>query len=265
MLIDSHCHLDYFPEAELPGVLARAEAAGVGLLLTISTKLELFPKVLAIAERHNHVYCSVGVHPHEAGDSETTVERLLELARHPKVVGIGETGLDYHYLHSPAERQRQSFLVHIAAARRSGLPLIVHSREADDDTARMLTEEMGKGAFRGLLHCFTASRALARQAIGQGFYISLSGIVTFKNADDLRRIAETVPPERLLIETDAPYLAPVPERGKRNEPSFLPHTAAAVAKLLNLTPDELERALAANFHALFTKVPAPWVRRQEAV
>lgn len=257
VLVDSHCHLD-FPDfaSEVDEVVARAGDAGIGLMVTISTKISEFDKVLALTERFPNVYCSVGIHPHEAAtEPETDAARLIELAQHPKVVGIGETGLDYFYEHSPREPQQRCFRTHIAAARETGLPLIVHTREAEDDTARILSEEMGKGAFTGLLHCFTSSEKLAAHALGLGFYISLSGILTFKGAADLQVTATKVPMDRLLVETDAPYLAPVPKRGKRNEPSFVVHTAAKLAALKGITPDELALQTSENFLTLFNRVP----------
>ncbi|MBM3649505.1 MAG: TatD family deoxyribonuclease, partial [Alphaproteobacteria bacterium] len=227
MLIDSHCHLD-FPElaSDESGVLARARTAGVGGLLTIGTRLDQFAKVRAIAERHDNVWCSVGVHPHEAREEgQRTPDRLLEAARHPKVVGIGETGLDFYYEHSPRAEQAESFRAHVAAARQSGLPLIVHTRDADVETSEILEMEHGHGAFSGLIHCFSSGPEVARRALALGLYISISGIVTFKAAEALRAIVRDVPLDRLLVETDAPYLAPVPKRGKTNEPAFVAHTA----------------------------------------
>jgi TatD DNase family protein len=259
MLVDSHCHLD-FPElaADLDGVLQRAAAADVGTLVTIGTKLSEIDRVLAIAERHDRVWCSVGVHPHEAAvERDAGTARLIELARHPKVVGIGETGLDYYYAHSPRTAQAAQFRAHIAAARETGLPLIVHSRDADEDTAAMLREGQGRGGFRGVIHCFTSGLPLAQTAIELGLYISFSGIVTFKKADDLRRIAAGLPIDRLLVETDAPYLAPVPMRGKRNEPAFVAHTAAALAKLKGLGTAELAEQTTENFFRLFAKAKRP--------
>jgi TatD DNase family protein len=257
MLVDSHCHLD-FPDfaADLDGTVARARAAGVGLMLTIGTKLSQFPGVLAVAERYPDVWCSVGVHPHEAASegADASTARLLELARHPKVVGFGETGLDYYYEHSPREAQVKAFRAHIAAARAAQLPLIVHTRDADDETGAILAEEMAAGPFTGLLHCFSSGRALAERAVGLGLYISLSGIMTFKKSDALRAIAAGVPADRLLVETDAPYLAPVPMRGKRNEPAFVAHTAASLAQVKGMAADELAEATTANFLRLFTKV-----------
>ncbi|MDE1174278.1 MAG: TatD family hydrolase [Parvibaculaceae bacterium] len=258
-LVDSHCHLD-FPDfaGETDEVVARARAAGVGIMVTISTKLTEWDKVRAIAERYENIYCSVGIHPHEAGsEPEVDTAKLVELARHPKVVGIGETGLDYYYEHSDRDVQIASFRSHIAAARETGLPLIVHTREADEDTASILSEEMAKGAFPGLLHCFTSGRALAGHALGLGFYISLSGIVTFRNAEDLRMTAKDVPLDRLLVETDSPYLAPIPHRGKRNEPAFVVHTAARVAEVKGVTAEELAAATTRNFLKLFSRIVPP--------
>ncbi len=257
VLVDSHCHLD-FPDfaSEVDQVVARAGEAGIGLMVTISTKVSEFDRILAIAERFPNVYCSVGIHPHEAAtEPDIDAVRLIELAKHPKVVGIGETGLDYYYEHSPREPQQRCFRAHITAARETGLPLIVHTRDADDDTASILSEEMGKGAFTGLLHCFTSSHKLAHHALDLGFYISLSGILTFKSAAELQVTAQGVPMDRLLVETDAPYLAPVPKRGKRNEPSFVIHTAAKLAELKNVSGDELAMQTSENFLRLFSRVP----------
>ncbi|WP_421861712.1 TatD family hydrolase [Parvibaculum sp.] len=263
VLVDSHCHLD-FPDfgPEVDDVVARAHAAGVGLMVTISTKVSEFDKVRAVAERFSHVFCTVGIHPHEAeSEPEIDTAKLVELARHPKVVGIGETGLDYYYEHAPREAQQRNFRAHIAAARETDLPLIVHTRDADEDMARILDEEMGKGAFPGLLHCFSSSPQLAEKALELGLYISLSGIVTFKNAVELRETAAKVPMERLLVETDAPYLAPVPKRGKRNEPSFVVHTAAKVAEIKGMPAEELAETTTANFLRLFSRVPPEAVLR----
>ena len=259
MLVDSHCHLD-FPEfaPELDAVVARARAAGVGRMVTICTRISKFDQVLKVAERFDDICCTVGVHPHEAAKEQgEDTARIVEIARNPKVVGIGETGLDYYYEHSPRDRQAASFRAHIAAARQTGLPLIVHTRDADDDMAAILAEEMGKGAFTGVLHCFSSSRQLAEKAVEMGLYISLSGILTFKKADALRATAKAVPLDRLLVETDAPYLAPVPMRGKRNEPAFVAHTAAAVAELRGMTPADLASRTTENFFRLFTRVPKP--------
>ncbi|MDP6953179.1 MAG: TatD family hydrolase [Alphaproteobacteria bacterium] len=255
MLVDNHCHLD-FPDYEddLDEVVARARRAGVGVIQTISTRMTTFPKVLAVAERYDDMYCSVGVHPHNAGDEgDVTCTELVAATDHPKVIGIGESGLDYYYERSPRDAQRTSFRSHIAAARESGLPLIVHSRDADEDTAEILKDEAGKGAFPGLIHCFTSGRELAETALDLGMSISISGIVTFRNAEALRDIVRDIPLDRLLVETDAPFLAPVPNRGRRNEPAYVAHTAATVAELLDIDGARLAEATTANFHALFTK------------
>jgi TatD DNase family protein len=241
--------------------VARAREAGVGRLLTICTRLSNFHEVLAVAERFDRMFCSVGVHPHEAAhETDVALERIVALAKHPKVVGIGEAGLDYYYDKSPRDRQQEVFRLHIEAARRTGLPLIVHSRDADEDTAALLREGTDKGgqggALRGVIHCFTATQYLADAALEMGFFISLSGIVTFKNAEALRQVAKTVPLDRLLVETDAPYLAPMPMRGKRNEPSFVRHTAAYVADMLGLPFNELAARTTANFDRLFDKAAA---------
>lgn len=256
MLIDSHCHLDDPRFAEDgQAVLARAEEAGVGLMLTISTTLIGFADMRAIAEQHAQIYCTVGVHPHEAAaEMQTTAEALMGLARHPKVVGIGETGLDYHYMHSPREAQLSMFRIHAEAARGCALPLVVHTREAEDDTIAVLTEECAKGPLSGVFHCFSGSARLAQAALDLGFYISFSGILTFKGADDLRALAKDLPLERLLVETDAPYLAPAPHRGKRNEPAFVRRTAEALAALKDLPLEEIGARTSENFHRLFKKV-----------
>ncbi|WP_420561678.1 TatD family hydrolase [Tepidicaulis sp.] len=257
LLVDSHCHLDFKDfDGETDAIVKRAGAAGVGLMVTIGTKVTEFDKVLAVAERYDNIFCTVGIHPHEAeSEPEVDAARLIELSRHPKVVGIGETGLDYYYEHSPREAQQKNFRSHIWAARETGLPLIVHTREADADTDRILSEEMAEGAFPGLLHCFSSGRALAMKAVDLGLYISLSGILTFKSAEDIRQTAADVPLERLLVETDSPYLAPVPKRGKRNEPSFVVHTAAKLAEIKGLGEGELAGVTTDNFFRLFTKVP----------
>lgn len=259
MLVDSHCHLD-FPDfaPDRADILARARNAGIGIMVTIGTRLSKFAEVLAIAESDPAIYCSVGVHPHEAekegvGDPAP----LLEAAAHPKVVGIGETGLDYFYRHSAPEAQARSFRAHIAAARETGLPLIVHARDADTDTMRILAEEHGRGAYPGVIHCFTASRALAEHCVGLGLYISFSGILTFKNARDIQETAKVLPLDRILVETDAPYLAPVPNRGKRNEPAFVAHTASHLAMLRGKSPAEMAEITSENFFRLFLKVKRP--------
>ena len=259
MLVDSHCHLD-FPDYEgaVDAVVARARAAGVGTCLTIGTELKRFAGVRAVAEKFPDVWCSVGVHPHESEkELLDTPAALIEAAAHPRVVGIGETGLDYYYEHSPREPQRQNFRAHIAAARQTGLPVIVHTRDADDDTIAILEEEMGRGAFTGLIHCFTGTQRLADAALALGLRISVSGIATFKKSQELRDVIATVPLDRLLVETDAPYLAPVPHRGKTNEPAFVVHTAQMLAELKGVTPKALADATTDNFFALFTKVARP--------
>jgi TatD DNase family protein len=258
-LVDSHCHLD-FPElsGDAEGVIARARKAGVGHMLTIGTKITKFDGVLAMAERFDNVSCSVGIHPHEAGvEPKIDVEKLTTLALHPKVVAFGETGLDFYYEHSPRAEQESSFRVHIAAAREAGLPVIVHTRDADTETAAILADEMQKGAFTGVIHCFSSGPELATKALELGFYISLSGIVTFKKAEALRETVKTVPLDRILVETDSPYLAPMPYRGKTNEPAYVTQTAGVVADLKGVSRDELATRTSANFFALFSKAKAP--------
>jgi TatD DNase family protein len=257
MLIDSHCHLD-FPDfaAELDAIVARAQAAGVGHMVTISTRVRRHAQVLAIAERFPNVTCSVGTHPHHAHEElDITAADLIERARHPKIVAIGEAGLDYHYDNSPRAAQEQGFRTHIAAARATGLPLVIHAREADDDVARILEEEAGKGAFPAVLHCFTGGPALARRALALGASISFTGIVTFKNSADLRAIAADVPADRFLVETDAPFLAPLPYRGKRNEPAYVVEVARMLAQVRGVSFEELCRQTTENFFKLFSKVP----------
>ena len=259
MLIDSHCHLDFADfGAERDEVMARARRAGVGGMLTICTKVTAFPAVRALAEAHDDLWCSVGIHPHEAEHQpETTAAALAEMARHPKVVGLGETGLDFHYDHSPRDRQAAVFRAHAAASRETGLPLIVHTRSADAETAWILQEESRKGPLTGVIHCFSSGRELAEKAIEIGFYISLSGIVTFNKAEELRAIARELPLDRLLLETDAPYLAPMPHRGKRNEPAFVVDTANRVAELKGIEFEEFARATTENFFRLFRKARRP--------
>ena len=259
MLVDSHCHLD-FPDfaGEVPNILTRARDGGVGVCVTIGTRLDGFDAVRAIAERYDDVWCSVGIHPHEAAQELLeTADVLIAKADHPKVVGVGETGLDYFYEHSPRREQAQNFHAHIAAARSTGLPLIVHTRDADDDTIAILQDEMQDGTFTGLIHCFTGTAKLARAALDMGLYISASGIATFRKSEELRGVLRDVPLDRLLVETDAPYLAPVPMRGKRNEPAFVAHTAAAMASLKGVSVDELAGATTDNFFRLFTKARRP--------
>lgn len=259
MLVDSHCHLDRAEFADdLDGVLERARAAGVGVLQTISTRISERDAVLAVAARDPDVWCSVGVHPHHAGEEgDVTADALAGLADHPDVIGIGETGLDYYYERSPRDAQRRSFREHIRASRETGLPLIVHARDADTDTMAMLEEEHGRGAFPGLIHCFTAGPELARSALGIGFSISFSGIVTFRNAETIRETAREVPIDRLLVETDAPFLAPVPHRGRRCEPAFVADTAAFLADLRCMETAALAGATTDNFFRLFRRARRP--------
>ena len=257
-LVDSHCHLDFDDfETDFDAVLTRAKESGVERMLTICTRVTKFQQVLTIADSHSNISCTVGIHPHEAeSEPEVDVARLVELARHPKVVGIGEAGLDYFYDKSPRERQQAVFATHIEAARVSGLPIVVHSRDADEDTVRLLQEGAKKGGLTGVIHCFTSTQYLADAALEMGFYISLSGIVTFKNAVALRDVAKSIPLDRLLVETDSPYLAPIPMRGKRNEPAFVRHTASYVADFLGLPLAELAAKTTANFDRLFAKAAA---------
>ncbi len=259
MLVDSHCHLD-FPDFahELEAVVARAEATDIGRIVTISTRVRKHPDVLAIAERFPNVYCSVGTHPHNAHEElDITADDLVARARHPKVVAIGEAGLDYHYEYSPRDAQEKGFRTHIAAARMSGLPLVIHAREADADMARILTEEMGKGASPAVLHCFTGGRDLAFTGVELGLFVSFTGILTFKNSSALREIAAALPGDRILVETDAPYLAPGKFRGKRNEPAYVVETAKVLAETRGVSPDALARQTSDNFFRLFSKVPRP--------
>ncbi len=258
MLIDSHCHLEYPGLVEdREGVLARARAAGVGGFLNISTRQSEWDRVIGTAEREGDVWASVGIHPHEADThADLGAAALLEAAAHPKVIGIGETGLDYYYDKSDRQVQQALFRTHIGVARETGLPLIVHTRDAEDDTAAIIADEMARGAFPALIHCFTASAGFARKMLNLGLTISLSGIVTFKNAKDLQAIAQDLPEDRLLVETDAPFLAPVPHRGRTCEPAFVADTAAFVAQLRGMEPERLHRATTRNFHALFQKASA---------
>jgi TatD DNase family protein len=255
VLIDSHCHLD-FPElaADRAGVLSRAEAAGVMRMVTISTRVKRFDEIKAIAEAHDNVWCSVGTHPHNAAEEpDITAQDLVLLSEHPRCVAIGEAGLDYHYPGDYAA-QAAGFRQHIAAARETGLPLVIHSRSADDDMAAILEEETGQGgAFPFVLHCYTGGKDLAQRGLSLGGYISFSGIVTFKNAEEIREIAQAVPAHRYLVETDAPYLAPVPYRGKPNEPSYVRHTAEALATLRGISLEQLAAETTANFGRLFSK------------
>ncbi|ODT07225.1 MAG: LuxR family transcriptional regulator [Mesorhizobium sp. SCN 65-20] len=259
MLVDSHCHLD-FPDfaEERAAIVARAKAAGVERMVTISTRVKRFPQILAIAEEFDAVFCSVGTHPHNADEElDVTAEELVRLSRHPKVVAIGEAGLDYFYDKAPREAQAQGLRTHIAAARETKLPLVIHARSADEDMAAILTDETGKGAFPFILHCFSSGAELARIGVGLGGYVSFSGILTFKNSAELRDIAKDVPRERLLVETDAPYLAPIPFRGKRNEPAYVANTAAVLAETIGISASEIAAITTDNFFRLFTKMPRP--------
>ena len=255
MLIDSHCHLNYKGLVEdQAAVIERARARGVTGMLCISTREREWDEVIAIAERAPDVWASVGIHPHEADEHpDVDAAKLIEAARHPKVIGIGETGLDYYYDHSDREQQKKSFRAHIAAARETGLPMIVHTRDAEADTAAIIEEEMGKGAYPALIHCFTASAGFAQKMLDLGLYISVAGIVTFKNARELQETVATLPGDRMLVETDAPFLAPVPHRGKTGEPAFVADTAAFIANLRGEQPAELMERTAHNFFRLFTK------------
>ncbi|MER9438067.1 TatD family hydrolase [Mesorhizobium sp. M0618] len=259
MLVDSHCHLD-FPDfaEERAAIVARALAAGIDRMVTISTRVRRFPQVLEIAETFDEVYCSVGTHPHNAAEElDITVEELVRLSAHPKVVAIGEAGLDYFYDKAPRDAQAQGFRTHISAARETGLPLVIHSRDADDDMAAILKAETGKGAFPFILHCFSSGHRLAEIGVALGGYVSFSGILTFKNSAELRAIAADVPHDRLLVETDAPYLAPVPFRGKRNEPAYVAHTAKVLAETIGVSEAEIADLTTDNFFRLFGKMPRP--------
>lgn len=258
MFTDSHCHLNYKGLVEdQAGVIARARAAGVGTMLNISTREREWDAIIGTAAIDPDIWATIGIHPHEA-DAHPDVDtaKLVARAEHAKVIGIGETGLDYYYDHSDRDRQRASFRAHIVAARETGLPLIVHTRDAEEDTAAILADEMGKGAYAGVIHCFTASGAFADKALDLGLYISISGIVTFKNAKDLQETAARIPEDRLLIETDSPFLAPVPHRGKHCEPAFVADTARFLADLRRTSLEALGDATTRNFHALFTKAAA---------
>jgi TatD DNase family protein len=255
MFVDSHCHLNYKGLVEQQAdVLQRARQNGVSAMLNISTREREWDEVIALAEQEPDVWASVGIHPHEA-DAHVGVDaaKLVGKAANPRVVGIGETGLDYYYDHSDRQQQQASFREHIHAARETGLPLIVHTRDAEDDTAAILADEMGKGAFTGVIHCFTASADFGKKALSLGFYISISGIVTFKNAKDLQDVARTIPDDRLLIETDSPFLAPVPHRGKSCEPAFVANTAAFLAELRGVSVETLAQQSQDNFYRLFSK------------
>ncbi|WP_018181680.1 TatD family hydrolase [Kaistia granuli] len=257
MLVDSHCHLDFADfEADRAALMERARAAGVGLMVTISTRVRQFDKIRALAEAHPEVYCSVGTHPNSAHEEpDITTDELVELSKHPKVVAIGEAGLDYFYGAEHKALQAQGLRRHIAAARITQLPLVIHARDADEDMIAILRDEMGKGAFPAILHCFSSGPELARVGLELGLYVSFSGILTFRSAQALRDIAGDVPLDRLLVETDAPYLAPVPHRGQRNEPAYVRDTAAVLAEVKGVSLDEMAGITTENFLRLFTKVP----------
>jgi TatD DNase family protein len=255
MLIDSHCHLDV-PDllSRLPEVLAGAAAAGVGRMVSISTYVSRFETYRSLAEAPDSVYFTVGTHPHNASaEPDIPAERIVELSTHPRCVAIGEAGLDYHYDKSPRDVQQQVFRTHIAASRDSGLPLVIHARNADEDMVRMLSEEMARGRFGAVLHCFSSGQRLAEVGVELGLHVSFSGILTFKNSEEIRRIAASVPRDRLLVETDAPYLAPAPHRGKTNEPAYVAHTARALADVIGVTEAEIAEITTTNFHNLFSK------------
>jgi TatD DNase family protein len=257
MLVDSHCHLD-FPDFadDLAAIVARAEAAGIGRIVTISTRVKHIDTLLGITARFPGVYCSVGTHPHHADEEDgIPVERLIELTKHPKVVALGEAGLDYFYQHGSREAQERGFRAHIAAARATGLPLVVHTREADEDCGRILEDEMAKGSFRAVLHCYTGGRQLATKAIALGLSISFTGILTFKKSQALRELAAELPADRVMVETDAPYLAPGKFRGKRNEPAYVVEIAKVLAEARGVSLDEISRQTTENFFRLFSKVP----------
>ncbi len=258
MLVDSHCHLDFkdFTD-DLDAIVARAESAGVGRMVTISTRVRRQAALLAIAERFPNVFCSVGTHPHEADEEDgITSDELIELTRHPKVVALGEAGLDYFYQHGSREAQARGFRTHIAAARATGLPLVIHTREADEDCGRILEEEIAKGPFKAVLHCYTGGRELAMKAIGLGLSISFTGILTFKKSDELRALAAELPADRIMVETDSPYLAPGKHRGKRNEPAYVVEVARVLAETRGVSLAEISRQTTENFFRLFSKVPA---------
>jgi TatD DNase family protein len=255
MLIDSHCHLDYFQGEERAAILSRARAAGVSDLVTIGTRLSRAPEQIAIAEAGQGVWCTIGTHPHHAAEEELPQEQhLIDLASHPKIIGIGEAGLDYFYDRAPRDIQAQAFRIQIRAARAANIPICIHTRDADEDTLAILKDEQDQGGnFAFLLHCFSSGRALAEAGIAMGGHVSFSGILTFPKSTELRAIAADLPLDRLLVETDAPYLAPVPFRGKRNEPAHVTHTAAVLAGLHCLTPEALAAQTTANFRRLFRK------------
>jgi TatD DNase family protein len=259
LVVDSHCHLDFEGmEEKLPAVLSRAEEAGVGLMVSISSRVRSFPKLVRIAEKNPNVFCTVGTHPHNAHEEpEVTAEELARLAQHPKCVGIGEVGLDYHYDLSPREAQAHGFHTHIDAAILADLPLVIHSREAENDTIAILERGMRRGRFTPLLHCFTSRRILAEFAVEMGGYVSFSGILTYKTAKDIRATAAALPLDRIIVETDSPYLAPVPYRGKTNEPAYVVKTLETLAQVRGLPVEEMARITNDNFFRLFSKAPRP--------
>ena len=259
MLVDSHCHLN-FPDFkdDLDGIISRAKGAGVGVMQTICTDMNEFDEVYQITERYKNIYCSVGVHPNDSGSFPITpAETLIEKAALPNVIGIGETGLDYHYENSSRDMQKNSFFEHIKASRETGVPIIIHTRDADEDTIAILEQETAKGSFKGVLHCFTSSKKLADKAVELGFYISLSGIISFKNSSAIRDAIKDVPLDRLLIETDAPFLAPIPQRGKRNEPSFVIYTNKILSEIKSISEKECAEITTNNFFNLFKKAKKP--------
>ena len=259
MLVDSHCHLD-FPDfsGDLDAIVARAAQAGIGRIVTISTRVRRLSELIAIAERFPNVYCSVGTHPHHADEEDRIApEELIELTGHPKVVALGEAGLDYFYDNGSPQAQARGFRAHIAAARATGLPLVVHTRDADEDCGRILQEETAKGPFRAVLHCYTGGRELAMTAIELGLSISFTGILTFKKSEALRALAAELPADRIMVETDAPYLAPGKFRGKRNEPAYVVEVAKVLAEARGVSLEEISRQTTENFFRLFSKVPSP--------
>jgi TatD DNase family protein len=259
MLVDSHCHLD-FPDfaSDLDSIVARAAEAGIGRMVTISTRVRRLSELIAIAEKYDDVYCSVGTHPHHADEEDgIPADELVALTRHPKIVALGEAGLDYFYDNGSPEAQARGFRAHIAAARTTGLPLVIHTREADEDCGRILEEEAAKGAFRAVLHCYTGGRELALKAISLGLSISFTGIITFKKSEALRALAAELPADRIMVETDAPYLAPGKFRGKRNEPAYVVEVAKVLAETRGVSLDEISRQTTENFFRLFSKVPRP--------
>jgi TatD DNase family protein len=267
MLVDHHCHLD-FPDfaSDLDGVVARAKAAGVGTMVTISTHIRKFDRIRAIAERYDDVYCSVGTHPHNADEERgIPASEIVRLSQHPKVVAIGEAGLDYYYKNASPEAQAEGFRIHIAAARETGLPLEIHTREADADTVALIEDEYKtNGPFPGVLHCYTGGPELARRAVELGLYVSFTGVISFKKTEALQEIARNVPADRVLVETDAPFLAPVPYRGKTHEPAYVVHTAAALAAIRGVSAEEIAKTTTDNFFRLYTKARRPAVTERAA-